>query len=78
MINRERNMHSCSFEFYKMTEMPLVLVCAVCRIYIYLFMKKMMSFNGKSMNFIKLSSERFSMCYLIASIYILKDLIKIH
>lgn len=25
------------FDFYKMTKMPLVLACAACRIYIYLF-----------------------------------------
>lgn len=78
MINRERNVHSCSFDLYKMTKIPLMLVCAVCRIYIYLFMKKRMSFYGKNMNFIKLSSKRFSVCYLIGSIYIFKDLIKTH
>lgn len=41
-------------------------------------MKKTMPFYGKNMNFIKLSSKRFTMCYLIGSIHILKHLIKIH
>lgn len=49
-INRERMCTPVPLIYIKWQKKPVVLVCAVCSIYKYLFLKKRMSFLGKNSN----------------------------